>query len=221
MAVKALCASALAALIWTAAAFADAPTVRITQADQTKASEALLHLKDLGVGWTGGATKPDPLTALKCPGFDPKESDLVVTGHAAAHFAWPKGGVTLDQDTQVLKSTADVATDFKRSIGPKLMNCLAYELKRGGKGRVTNVKVAPLTLAHVGSVSAAYRAEISLNINGHTGKVIRDFVFFGIGRLEYSLVLDALPFQAPQLAPFEQDVSTLLARRAPSGTNVA
>ena len=221
MAAKAFFAGTLAALVWASTAVADAPTVRITTADQAKATQALLRLKDFGAGWSGGATKPSPLGAPKCPGFNPKESDLVVTGHAAAHFAWPKGSVTVDQDTQVLRTASDVATDFKRSIGPKLAECLAFELKQGGKGRVTHVAVETLQLARVGNMSAAYRAEISLNINGRTGKFVRDFVFFGIGRLEYSLVLDAPTFQTAQLAPFEQDLATLLVRRAPSGANVA
>ncbi len=220
MTARALLLGATLALACAGAARADAPTVRIRQADQSKATQALLRLSDFGAGWTGGATTPSKLTALRCPGFDPKESDLVVTGHAAAHFAWPKGGVTIDEDTQVLATAADVRTDFRRTIGPKLPGCLAWELKVGGQGRVRSVRVRRLAFARIGAVSAAYRAEITVAVNGRVGRFIRDFVFFGIGRLEYSLVLDAPTFQSAQLAPFEQDIAALLVRRSPA-VNVA
>ena len=43
---------------------------------------SLLRLHDFGAGWTGGSETPSKLTAPSCPGFDPKESDLTVSGHA-------------------------------------------------------------------------------------------------------------------------------------------
>src|SRR5438876_12443951 len=87
-AARTLLAAALVALVCTAAAFADNPTVRIVKADQAKAEASLLRLHDFGVGWAGGSRTPSKLTAPKCPGFDPKESDLTVTGHAEARFTY-------------------------------------------------------------------------------------------------------------------------------------
>src|SRR5213079_1645723 len=117
---KSLLAGVVLALVGAAAAAADNPTVRISHADQLKAEAALLALKDFGVGWSGGRRTPSKLTAPKCPGFDPKESDLTVTGHAEARFAYARGSVVFDQDNQVLKSASAVRTDFARVIQPKL-----------------------------------------------------------------------------------------------------
>ncbi len=82
--VRILFAGVLLALVCAAAALADNPTVRINAADQAKADASLLRLKDFGVGWAGGPKTPSKLTAPSCPGFNPKESDLVVSGHAEA-----------------------------------------------------------------------------------------------------------------------------------------
>src|SRR5205823_1129757 len=83
------------------------------------------------------------------------ESDLVVTGHAEARFTYRRGGVIFDQDTQVLETAQAVATDFARTIQPKLTDCLARQLKASGKGTVVSVDVKPLDFPHVGSVGAA------------------------------------------------------------------
>ena len=218
MAAKLSVASALLALVCTGAALADNPTVRINTADQAKADAALLRLKDFGVGWTGGPkVPPSKLTAPSCPGFNPKESDLVVTGHAESQFTL-RGQASLDQDTQVLESATAVKKDFARSVQPKLQACLAYQLK-SAKG-VIDASVQPLALPRVGDVSAAYRALITVRVNGRKARYIRDFVFFGQGRFEFTIVVDGPTAAASQLTPFETGMARILVKRVPSG-NVA
>jgi hypothetical protein len=217
---KPLLMGAVLALACASAALADNPTVRISKADQAKAEQALLRLHDFGVGWKGGATSPSKLTAPNCPGFNPKESDLVVTGHAEARFSYSRGGVIFDQDTQVLETAQAVATDFARTIQPKLSDCLARQLKASGKGTVVSVDVKPLDFPHVGSVSAAYRASIVVRSHGRLGKIVSDFVFFGQGRFEFSLNVVAPAFEGGQLIPFEQAMVEKLVSRAATG-NVA
>jgi hypothetical protein len=220
VAARILVASVLLALACTGTALADNPTMRINAADQAKAVASLVRLKDFGVGWTGGPTKPTKLTAPSCPGFNPKESDLVVTGHADASFTY-RGAVLFGQDSQVLETAAAVKTDFARSIQPKLTGCLGYQLKASGKGQVTSVTVRKLTgVPKIGTVSAFYRAELVVRANGHTMKQVRDFVFVGQGRYEFSLVIVASATAGPQLVPFEVAMAQLLVKRAPTG-NVA
>jgi hypothetical protein len=213
-AAKSLLAVLLLALVSAAAAGADNPTIRISSADQAKAEAALLRLADFGAGWAGGQKKPGKLTAPSCPGFNPKESDLVVTGHAEAQFTYQRGGVTLAQDTQVLETDKAVRTDFSRTIQPKLAGCLAHQLKSSSKGRVTAVKMSALAVPRIGDVSAAYRAVVSVRVNGKIAKLIRDFIFVGQGRYEYSIVVDAPPFQVAQLVPFETTIAQLLVKRS-------
>jgi hypothetical protein len=213
-------ASALLALACTSAALADNPTVKINTADQAKADASLMTLKDFGVGWTGGPKTPSKLAAPSCPGFNPKESDLVVTGHAEARFTYSRGGVIFDQDSQVLENSAAVKTDFSRTIQPKLAGCLAYQLKSSSKGSVLSVSVQKLTLPAVGSISAAYRATLMIKTTTGTAKIVSDFVFFGQGRFEFSINVVAPATEGGQLVPFETAMAKILAKRVPAG-NVA
>jgi hypothetical protein len=201
-----------ACLISTAAALGDAPTIRITKADQAKATAALLHRSDVGAGWTGGAVKASPLTPPKCPGFDPKESDLTVTGHADARFTFAAAGVELDQDVQVLKSASAVLLDFRRTISSKLASCLQLQLTK-----LSNVKAATVTRVSfppTGAVSAVYRAMIDVKHGTQTGKLISDYVFFGEGRFEYEFTIVAPVGTRSQLARFESGLAAILLKRA-------
>jgi len=219
-AAKPFLAGVLIALVCAAGAAADNPTVRIDQADPAKAVAALAHLTDFGAGWTGGQKPAGKLSAPNCPGFDPKESDLVVTGHAEAHFVYSRAGVTFDQDTQVLETPAAVKTDFSRTIRPELPGCLAYGIKHGSKEKVVSVAVHPLGLPANGDVSAAYRATIVFRVNGKLVKWISDSVFVGTGRIEYSLNVSGPAALGGQFVPFEQAMVQILMKRAPGG-NVA
>ena len=216
---KSLLAGVVLALAFAAAAAADDPTVRIVRADQLKAEAALLKLKDFGVGWAGGRRTPSKLTAPKCPGFDPKESDLTVTGHAEARFTYARGSVVFDQDNQVLESEKAVSTDFARVIQPKLKDCLAYELKQSGKGQIVSVVVRELPFPRLGTHSAAYRGTMVLHAGTRKVTFVSDFIFIGQGRYEYSLNVVAPAVLGGELASFEQSIAQKLVKKA--GANVA
>lgn len=213
-AAKSLLLALVLSCLGASAALADNPTVRITKDDQARAKEALLRLSDFPVGWAGGPKTPSPLTPPKCPGFDPKESDLTVTGHAEARFTTAQGGVILDQDTQVLASSQAVETDFSRTMQPALRGCLAYQLKSSGKGEVKSVSVKKLAFPKEGSVSVAYRATVVVHTAGHDATIVSDFIFVGVGRLEYSLNIVAPAAESAQLAPFEEAMLQILVKRA-------
>ena len=206
-----LLAAALTTLTFTASALADAPTVRITSADQARAVALLLRLTDFGAGWQGGQVRATPLTAPNCPGFDPQESDLVVTGHADARYTFPHAGVELDQDVQVLKSAAMVQTDFARSISSQLATCIGYQL--GQMHNVDDATVVRLPFPPTGTASAVYRATITLR-NGPAGPLLSDYVFLGDGRVEYEFTVVAPLAAADQLTRFELGLAQILLRRA-------
>jgi hypothetical protein len=213
VAIKSLVASALVALSLAATALADDPTVRLNSSDQARAERSLLRLSDFGIGWRGGQTDPIKLRGPSCPGFDPKVSDLVITGHANASFRNVRAGVQISLDTQVLESAEAVKEDFARTIKPALVECLEYQFKQGPT-TFASVTVEPLDFPSVGSVSAAYRATITVRRGSGTAKVLSDFIFFGHGRMEYSLNVVA-PFRyRPQLVPFEADIARILIKRS-------
>jgi hypothetical protein len=211
VAAKSLVAAALLALALAAAALADAPTVSIRKADQERAVAGLLKLSDFGMGWQGGSTAPHKLSSPNCPGFNPKESDLVVNGHAEARFAYPRGGVTLGQDVQVLASESAVRTDFARTIKPPLARCLAYQLKH--TPHVVSVRVARIRFPEVGTDSAAYRATLVVKDGSRTVMMYDDYVFFGSGRYEYALNVVAPVAAGEQLVTFEAAMAQILVKR--------
>jgi hypothetical protein len=216
VAAKSLVAAALIGLASTSASLADAPTVQFSSADQAKARAALLRPSDFGAGWSGGPIKASPLSPPNCPGFDPKESDLTVTGHADARYTYGTAGVELDQDVQVMSDAASVQTDFSRSISPKLAKCLAYQL--GKLPNVTGATVKRVPFPAIGTVSAVYRAIVDVRGQGGHGTLVSDYVFFGDGRTEYEFTVIAPVGARDQLAQFELTLAQTLLRRASQGT---
>jgi hypothetical protein len=196
----------------TATALGDAPTVRFTNADQAKASGALLKRVDLGAGWAGGPIPASPLTPPNCPGFSPKESDLLVTGHADARYSFKQAGIELDQDVEVLSSDDSVMKDFARTISPGLGQCIGYQL--GKTANVDGVSVSRVAFPKLGAVSAAYRAELNMRTPHGEGKLLTDYVFFGEGRVEYEFTVIAPVGARYQLGQFEAGLAQILLKRA-------
>ena len=202
----------LIGLSLTASALADAPAVRITKADQSRAVANLLRRSDLGIGWLGGPVKPMALTPPNCPGFAPKESDLVVSGHADARFTFRQAGLELDQDVQVLESAAAVKTDFARTVSPKLAGCLAFQLRQ--LPNVTGAEVEQIPFPPTGSVSAVFRAAVVVHNGKAQGTLLSDYVFFGSGRIECEFTVIAPVGARDQLVRFEQGLAKILLKRA-------
>jgi hypothetical protein len=196
----------------SALALADNPTVRIRSADQARAVAALLRQSDFGAGWQGGQTKASALRAPSCPGFDPKQSDLVVSGHADARFTFPGEGAVVEQDVEVLASAAAVRKDFARTIRPQLPPCLAYELQHSAN--VVSAAVGKVPFPPTGAVSAAYRATVVVHRLRLRGVLVSDFVYFAKGRVEYLLEVSAPLGQQDQLGRFELALAQILLKRA-------
>ena len=212
VAAKSLLTAALIGLIWADVALADPPTVRISSADQAKARAALLRRADFGTGWLGGPIRTSPLSSPHCPGFDPKESDLVVTGHADARYTFKGAGVELDQDVQVLADQNAVRTDFARTISPQLAKCIGFQLQK--LPHVVAVHVTRVPFPPTGSVSAVYRAEIDVRTPKGQGRLISDYVFFGEGRMEHEFTVIAPVGARDQLGQFELQLAQIVLRRA-------
>jgi hypothetical protein len=197
------------------AARVDNPRLKIDPADQAWAQQTLLRLDDFGLGWHGGIIKSDRPQGPTCPGFDPKASDLVVTGHANASFTNPSARVQVSLDSQVMQTADAVRADFDRTIQPPLPACLAYQLKQGP--RIASVTVVQIPFPKIAPVSAAYRATITVRTNAGTAKVLSDFVFLGDGRVEFSLNVVAPSVFHQQLVPFEADMARMLVKRTKQG----
>jgi hypothetical protein len=185
--------------------------VRITSADQARAASALLRPTDLGAGWIGGQVKASSLAPPSCPGFNPKASDLVITGHANARYTF-RQIVELDQDVRVLQSAEDVRTDFARSISPALGRCLAHQLSNDP--RISSVSVTRIPFPPVGAVSAVYRAELGVKHHRGVGRAVCDYVYIGEGRMEFEFTVLAPAATGEQLTHFESSLAQTLLKRA-------
>ena len=89
---------------------------QITAAGQAAANAAVMMRDDLNApaGWTGGPQKPDLSPPAPCPGFHPKQSDIVRTGVAQSIFR-DSSGISFDSEAQVVRSARMLRLDWKRS----------------------------------------------------------------------------------------------------------
>jgi hypothetical protein len=191
----ALAAILVAAVVGLPAAVAasesNAPRIRFNPADQKAARAAVLRRADLGTaGWTGGAVKPDLSSTLSCPGYTPKQSDLVVTWAAEAHFRHT--GLQLQSIAQVMKTRSMVARDWKRSVvDPRAFGCIRHMLTKGLRSNQRLVSFRKVAFPQLARYTAAFRALIAVRANGQRVLLLADVVVFGRSRTELTLTVAA------------------------------
>jgi hypothetical protein len=207
------------ALSFTSLTWADREKVKLVPADQSLARSGVLRLADLGgaSGWTGGATKPSPPTSFTCGTYHARQSDLVLTGSAAAMWQHT-AGLQFNSEVQVLRSARMVELDWQRTVTHAgITGCLRQRfgsgLPKGEKvvsfGAVPFPKIAPLT--------AAYRALIDVRGMHGTVRVMVDIVVFGAGRVELTLVTTAPYVARTTVAPAEVRLAETMAARVQPG----
>lgn len=209
------------ALAAAGTAFADKEKVQLTAADQAAAKATVLRLADLGgsgKGWSGGAKTPSPNSSLVCTNFDPKQSDLVLTGDAES--AYQHTGLEFDSEVQLLKTKAMVKLDWQREVEqPALMPCLKQEIEKSLPAGERFVSFRRIAFPKVGDESAAFRGVLAVKAGGSTVKVMIDFALVGVDRSEITLITTAPYSAATVVAPAEQRLAQVLAgRAAPHGT---
>jgi hypothetical protein len=150
----------LAALVLPAAALAadTDPQKRPTAADKRKAASIVLKRADFVAGWKRAPVSSDSDGEFSCPGYDPDQSDLVLTGEAEAEFNGPQGIPSVYSVANVYRTRREATAAWTRSDKPGLVPCIAKTMKAefaksGGKvsitkqGRVAFPRYAPRTLA--------------------------------------------------------------------------
>lgn len=187
--------------------------IRFTRADQAAAKAAVVRLRDLGSsGWSGGAVKPDLTSGLNCPGYAPKQSDLVVTG--AAEAAWRRTGLELRSVAQVLKTRAMVARDWRRTVtDPRAVSCLRGAVTKGLTSSERLDSFRRLAFPRLATYSTAYRAVVDVSAQGTHARVLADLVLVGRGRTELTLMIAAPAAAGATIAAADVRLArTLLAR---------
>jgi hypothetical protein len=154
-------AAALVALIIAVPAVALAaddtePKKQFNAGDQAKARSIVLKRSDFVAGWKKSPPSPD--SDVTCPGYNPDNSDLTLTGESEAEFEYTQGFPVVASYAGVLKTMADASRSWTRNVKPALARCLAHVMRvtieeDGGKlailsqGRIAFPKLAPRTAA--------------------------------------------------------------------------
>ena len=158
----------LAALALPALALAAAtdPTKQINPVDQRKAASIVLKQPDVIVpGWRKvPVTTPESAANTGCPGYNPDQSDLILTGEATTNF---EGGTTkVGLESNVFKTRRDALASWTRLVKPALAPCLARTLKQGieqAGGKAAIVRSGPIAFPKFAPRTAAYR--VSMNVS--------------------------------------------------------
>jgi hypothetical protein len=182
-----ICALALAG-----SALADKEKVQLVAADQALAKQSVLQQSDLGAtaGWSGGPAPASPPASLTCGSYHAKQSDLVLTGNAAAN--WKHAGLEFDSTAQVLRTAAMVKLDWARTVAHTgIPDCLRQRLAAGLPATQKLVSFARVGFPKVGELTAAFRGVIDVKEAGGTVRVFVDVVAFGSGRVELTLITTA------------------------------
>ena len=213
---------ALAALLATAVAVGASgdPKRAITKVDQARAKAMLLTRGDLGAGWRASATsggRGDDVD-FRCPGYQPDESDLTLTGDATSpDFELATGGTFsfVSSIASVYATAPQAKASWARVVKPGLVRCFVQlledevgaqqqgqgnplELRITASGRVAFPAVAPRTSAY--RISGVI-TQGQLTIPMHLG-----IVLLGSGRANGGFIAVSL------LKPFPRATEVRLAR---------
>lgn len=203
--------SATAAL----ASIADREQHKFTAADQALAKQAVVLKADLSkTGWTGGAIKPDLSPGPVCANFDPKQSDLVVTG--AAESDWKANNLELDTEAQVLQSVAMVEADWQRTVAdPKALPCTVEQIKKNFSGpKAKFVSLTRIPFPALGSHARAFVTRVDVVSGGKTVPIAIEDVLLTKGRTEISLSSTTAGSLVSAVASADVGLAKLLLSRA-------
>jgi hypothetical protein len=132
------------------------PKKRLTAADQAKARSVVLKRTDFAAGWKKMPAPPE--SDEPCPGFNPDNSDLTISGEAIGNFEHTQGVPTILSFADVYVSQVDAAKSWTRTVKPALVRCFGHFFLKGAQedgvkakivsqGRIAFPKVAPRTAA--------------------------------------------------------------------------
>jgi hypothetical protein len=193
---------------------------RIDKADQAAVQHEVLRSSDLPstVKWQGGAIKPDNSSSFTCPGYHPKDSDLVTTGDAESKFSTP--GLTVDSEVGRLETAKMLELDWKRSVVPAIIPCVGRAFAHAAHGTLTILSVHRVSFPSIATHTVDYRVLFRTSATKPQRGIV-DLILVGSGRTEITLTVLAL-LGAPSsvtsgeavVGAFDERLARLLAKRA-------
>ena len=211
----ALPVAVVAGLVAIQAASADKLPVQYNAADQAAARAVVLKRGDLGTatGWKAVTAKPD-FSSSTCGGYEPKRSDLTVTGASASEWRNGSALVSFQTETWVMKTAAMVRVDWQRVVGhPTFLRCSA-EKDLATQQNAKLVSYKRIAFPRLAPLSRRVRLVVDYAVEGQTLRMLFDLVLLGKGRTEISL-LTVGPYAArSDIDAAEVRLARLLLRRA-------
>jgi hypothetical protein len=183
-------ASAAATLVVAAAqaSLAESPKTSFNAADQAAARAAVLKTGDLGAGWTGSVKKGSVEGPTDCPGWNPRQADLVITGAAESQVSTQ--GVAVFSSSWVYKSTRMIALDWQRTVVDMPMRCLAAQFAAAVGDELKIVSTKWVSFPKLATYSARFR--IVAEYRGDAARrLFIDGILVGRGRTAVSIGLVA------------------------------
>lgn len=163
------------------------PQKRFTAADNAKAASIVLKRADFATGWKRMPATPDSPDEFRCAGYDPDQSDLVLTGEAQADFTAAQGSPAVVSVANVFKTRAQATASWTRTVKAPLLRCLTQALqeafaKQGTKATVT--RKGAIAFPRYAPRTAAYRFsfDVSQGAGGRTIPFTIHLVGLGQGR---------------------------------------
>jgi hypothetical protein len=168
------------------------PKKKITAADQAKARSLLLKRTDLAAGWK--KVPPSPDSDATCPGFNPDESDLTLTGEAESDFERLQGLLVVGTASEIFATKEDAVKSWTRSDKPATARCLGYFFKQGQTTKTTKVTIVSagrMAFPKLAPRTTAFKVVARLAVTNEgettTGLIAVQLVAFGQGRGDTSM----------------------------------
>jgi hypothetical protein len=170
------------------AAGAETPKVRIVAADQALARAATVQRGDLGSAhWDVKQRRPDLTDTRPCEYFDPKASDLRVTGAFESEFVDRAGGVYINSEAHVFQHARMAELNWRRNVAnPTAARCTREVASRQKEAKLVSFAQQPLR-----SVGARRALRYRL-VFEHAASGLRrfgDIVIVADGRVEITLAV--------------------------------
>jgi hypothetical protein len=171
------------------------PKRQINAADQRKATSIVLKRADFVAGWKKVPSTPGTSEDHSCPGYNPDQSDLVLTGDGESDFQMAGGIPSVSSLANVYRTRADAQAAWSRSVKPGFAPCLAQMLKQEiekSGGKVAIAKSGTITFPKLAPRTAAYRVALKVTVTqaGKTTTVpfTMHMVVLGNGRGDGTLI---------------------------------
>jgi len=210
----ALVVSSVSAAVVCAAA--PGGTVHPNSADQALAKAAVLHLSDFtpGAGWVAvsppSGNSGSAATNASCAAAS-SSTGLTETGHAESAFR--TSGFYVESWATVLQTPAMVQLDWRRST-PQIIGCLRSALRQSLHAGTTLTSVVALPFPKVAPLVQAYRAAVSVSVQGQAVPMIADMLVYARGRIEFELLQVSPQSFASEAKTAEQRIASTLSLRA-------